>query len=364
MRYLPKSGSLGVALAQFFIILSLLFLPALAMAGHVRVAVVPWNVNGPEDVAYLSGALTDMISSRVGSSDVVEVVRKDLVAKEAGKFNIKDMGVGEGVRLAKKLDADFLIYGSVSVLGESVSLDAKLLEADSGKLTQLFSTGTGISSIVKMTQTLSKDALRAIGTSSIKPDLSYTGKFKADEAVEDSVVKIRATTAPGVETPQERIKVQADGTAEPVVVITRKTGGKTLKRRSSNIDGLFVSMTTADLDGDGTPEVFMASGTTLIVATFGIEGLKIIKEFKSSSEVQNLYLSSGDTDGDGTDEVYLARLVNGKPRSLRVKYLRGSFTTSELTGLKYFLRAIVIEGKGSELIAQGYRTKGGFSGRS
>ncbi len=366
MRYFPKSGALGVALVQLSIALSIFLLPALVWAGHVRVGIVPWNVNGPEDVAYLSGALTDMISSRVGSSDAVQIVRKDLVAKETGGLNIKDMGGPEMVALAKKLNADFLIYGSVSVLGESVSLDAKLLEVSTGELTPLYSTGTGISSIVKLTQTLSNDALGAIRSraSTIKPDLSYTGKFKADKAGEDSVVKIKATTAPGVELPGSSVKVQAngngDGTVEPVVVITRKTGGKTLKRRSTNIDGLFVSMTAADLDGDGTDEIFMTSSTKLIVASYGIEGLKIIKEFKSSSGVQNLFLSSGDTDSDGTEEVYLARLVRGKPASISVKYSRGSFMISEVTGLDYLLRVIDIEGEGAGLIGQGFRAKSGF----
>ena len=159
MSFIPKISRRYAAFTVFLTALSMLILPALSMAGHSRVAVLPWNVNGPADVSYLSGALTDMISSRVGSNEMVETVRKDLVMDAARKYDINNIGGAEAGKIGKALNADFIIYGSVSVLGDSISLDAKLLNVPSGEATPLYSTGIGISSIVKMARTISNDAL-------------------------------------------------------------------------------------------------------------------------------------------------------------------------------------------------------------
>jgi hypothetical protein len=328
------------------------------------VAVLPWNVNGPAEVSYLGGALTDMISSRVGSNEVVEIVRKDLVTKAAGNYDLKNIGGKEAVKLGRELNADFLLYGSVSVLGESISLDANILNVDSGEISPLYSSGLSVASVVKMAQTLSGDALKTIRFQGrlAKPDLSYTGKFKDVKKEADNVIKVKAVVAPGVELakPADIMEVDSGGDApEPVVVITRKIGEKTLKRRSSNLDGFFVSMTGADLDGDGFDEIFMISDEKLLIANFGLEGLKIIKEFSFPAQEQNISLSSGDSDRDGRDEVYLARLVRGKPASLSIEYLNGSYVVND-TGLNYFLRVIEIEGEGGELLAQGFKPESGF----
>lgn len=360
MRYFHKMGvnALSLIIFTFF---SVLLLPAFSSAANLTVAVVPWNVNAPEELSYLQGALTDMLSSRVGSNDKVEIIRKDLTAKAAGKYDLKNIGGKEAVKLGRELKADFLLYGSLSVLGDSISLDAKILNISTGEITTFYSTGIGLASITKMTRTIANDASARIRSqgASIKPDLSYTGKFRTKESEADNVIKVKAEISPGAILDEKAATVIGDENAEQVVVITRKTGGKTLKRRSSNIDGFFVSMTRADLDGDGVDEIFMASKDKLLVASFGIEGLKIIKEFNFPIEVQNLFLSSGDTDKDGKDEVYLASLVRGEPKSQSVKYHKGSYIISS-TGLNYLLRAIEVEGEGTVLLAQKFKSKSGF----
>ncbi len=40
-----------------------------------RIAVLPWKVNAAEDIGFVSGAMVEMLSSRIGSTGGVEMVR-------------------------------------------------------------------------------------------------------------------------------------------------------------------------------------------------------------------------------------------------------------------------------------------------
>ena len=134
-----------------------------------------------------------------------------------------------------------------------------------------------------------------------------------------------------------------------------------LKRRSANIDGFFVSMTTADLDKDGNYEIFLVSDRSIIIANYGINGLSIIKEIGSPASIQNLFISSGDTDGDGYDELYLARLVRGKSESVMIAFRDGKYSIVMPEGLDNLVRAVNIQGEGSLLLSQGFGFGSGFS---
>ncbi|MEE9542469.1 MAG: hypothetical protein V3V95_01645 [Thermodesulfobacteriota bacterium] len=354
-------SSLFIGAAIFVLLLSL---PDTALAAQVRVAVIPWTVNGPEDSAYLKGAMTDMLSSRIGSSDIVEIVRFDEV-KRALAEDVKTGKIDEAaaIKIGKNLKADYLIYGSISVLGESVSLDASLVNIANMKSSPFYSSGEGVSSVVWMAESVSRMTLEAIGleTGTVKADLSYTGKF-ADNNEEGEIKSSKEPVILDAEAGLGKPLPVGEGAGkkETVKVVTRTTGASILKRRSANIPGFLVSMTSADMDRDGTDEIFLVREASVIIANYGLKGLHIIQELKAPDKAQNLFVSSGDTDGDGFEEVFLARLNNGKPSSVRIDYIDGKYVVQEAPGLDRLVRAINIQGEGAKLIAQGFRIGSGF----
>ena len=110
---------------KILICLISLVIPSAGYAKTVRIAVMPWKVNSSEDMEFVKNAIADMLSSRLGSKDSVELIRPEAI-KEAlgGKLGLND---ASAIEAGKKLKADYVLSGSLTVIGTAVSMDAALV---------------------------------------------------------------------------------------------------------------------------------------------------------------------------------------------------------------------------------------------
>lgn len=101
----------------------------------VSVAVLPFEVNAGEDLSYLKDSLPELLTDRLreaGFSVVDPAEVRNLVVNQAlDKFDPENARV-----LAKLAGAEFSVYGSLNQIGDSLKLDARLIDvlaSDSGK---------------------------------------------------------------------------------------------------------------------------------------------------------------------------------------------------------------------------------------
>ncbi len=110
----------------------LLLLPAAALAAPAKVAVIPFTIHSDRDYTFLQKGIVEMLTSRLSAPEKVQVIdpvsTEQAVAKESGLSGDK-----KAAAVGAKLNADYAIYGSLTVLGESVSIDAKLLDISGAK---------------------------------------------------------------------------------------------------------------------------------------------------------------------------------------------------------------------------------------
>ncbi len=112
-----------------FVFFSMLILCAAsaAAAGPTRVAILPFDMNAEKDLTFLQEGILDMLGSRIAYQDQVEVISKrethDALASVAG-FEGESLALLAG----GKLNADYVLFGSITMFGESVSIDAKMVD--------------------------------------------------------------------------------------------------------------------------------------------------------------------------------------------------------------------------------------------
>jgi TolB-like protein len=312
-------------------------------SASTRVAVLPWHINGPADQTYLKDAITDMLQSRLGVSGAVEIVRADEVRESLKSTGNRPTADASAREVASALKADYVLYGSLTVLGESLSLDAKLYKASGAEITPIFASGTGLGSIIEMADAVSNRALTKIyeGDGPLAAgEKTYIGRFTEDK---------KGVTAESGD----------------YVVVSRKSAHTTkILWRSTNIKGFFRSMTTADTNGDGRDEVFIMSRRRIVAGLFGPAGLSVLQEMDATGAIEFISLSSADLDGDGKDEVYVAALANGVPESHLLTQADGAYRLTSPSGFaRVFVRAIQTEGEGPALIAQGFTLKSGYKSK-
>ena len=94
-----------------------------------RIVVLPFRVHSAKQIDFLGNSLANLVRERLEADDQVVVVdpeKIDAALADAGG----ELNTDEALReLAAKLDADFVVAGSVTELAGSYSLDMRLTPA-------------------------------------------------------------------------------------------------------------------------------------------------------------------------------------------------------------------------------------------
>ncbi|NQU02646.1 MAG: hypothetical protein HQ589_00630, partial [Syntrophaceae bacterium] len=93
-----------------------------------RVAVLPFSVHSSEDISYVKGGIWDMLISRLSSSGKMDVIDKHKITEELGDKAKKDLTGADVYGLGKKINVDYVVWGSITKIGNSISLDGKLMD--------------------------------------------------------------------------------------------------------------------------------------------------------------------------------------------------------------------------------------------
>ncbi|MFA6898676.1 MAG: hypothetical protein WC256_00530 [Desulfurivibrionaceae bacterium] len=133
-----------------------LALPTAGAAQTRRIAFLPFKANAPQDMGYLTTGIRDMLASRLASEIDLTVIDKAVVDKamaSAGTPTQKEAFL----KLGKTLQADFLVVGSLTALGSSLSLDAKVFDMAKAEPRNFYATAKNESEIIQSIDSLAWD---------------------------------------------------------------------------------------------------------------------------------------------------------------------------------------------------------------
>jgi TolB-like protein len=123
-------------LCGIFFCLSFLMLLASSglMAGEKKtVAVLPFTVHSAENIDYVRQGIWDMLASRISVSDKIDVASKDTVLEALKKQGGKEPALADVYGLGKMLNMDYVVWGSITKIGNSFSVDGKLVDIAASK---------------------------------------------------------------------------------------------------------------------------------------------------------------------------------------------------------------------------------------
>jgi TolB-like protein len=336
-------------------------LPAHGSSETLKMAVLPWNVHAGSDLAFLRGALTDMLTTRLGAEADIAVARADRVKEALGAAKDENIRESTAIGVGKKLGLDYVLYGSVTVIGRAVSLDASVVDVRTGKVTPFASTGPSPDSIVAMADNLARKIVHHFYPERAMP--VEAAKAPAPPAPRPAPVPAPvpapAPVAPGA--PATGVSSTPPGVIIKPRVRTERGPGAPDFWKSNVLKGQFISMTVADLDGNGEKEFFLLEKDALTVARKEGKELRVVQKIRSTSGLEFVSLAAVDTDGDGTVEVYVSALEHLTASSAVVEYGGGAYSLRK-EGIGWLLREARGEDDRPLLIGQRFRSSDGFYG--
>ena len=296
-----------------------------------RVAILPFTMNADRDLGFLQEGIMDMLASRLAWKGEVEVLEKMLVKKKASQVK-GALNREKAFVIGKALQVDYVIFGSLTVFGESVSIDAKILDvAKTEELITAFSQTKGMDEVIPTVNQFATDV---------------------NEKIMGRVIGPSFATAPRA----------PEGPKGPGGLVS---AGESFKGKGAGHVQRFrteiISMDVGDVDGDGENELVFINRDTVFVYKWTKETFALFKSIKGGWGAHYVYVSLADLNKNGAAEIYVSSLGESDVDSVVLEGKGGNFKTIA-KGQRWFYRVADIPGKGRTLIGQRRKTGGFFHG--
>jgi TolB-like protein len=306
--------------AVIFIFTVLLFLPASSDEGAKKVAILPFNMNADRDLKFLQEGILDMLASRLAWKDRVEIMGKGVVRAEASKVK-GPLDLEKSVAVGKALNADYVILGSLTVFGKSVSIDAKIISvSDAQQLITAFNQSKGMDEVIPTINQFGQDINAKIMGRPIRAPVQYTTGYPAGERGQ-GLISVR-----------ERFEAGEVGRIETVT-------------------GDIVSIDVGDVDGDGKNELVAVDEDTVYVYKRVKDVLTKFRQMTPKWSPYFVHVNVADMDGDGKAEIYVSNLPADSVASFVLEW-DGKKFRKIADNERWLFNIVNLPGKGTSLIGQ------------
>lgn len=119
----------------YILYLAMIFLTADVLFAKDKslVTLIPFSINSAENIDYVKNGIEEMLSSRLSASDKIAVTKKDDLLQSMKKSQIKEITADNIYDIGKDINADYVVWGSITKIGNSISIDGKLVTVDKTK---------------------------------------------------------------------------------------------------------------------------------------------------------------------------------------------------------------------------------------
>ena len=157
----------------------------------VQVIVLPFEIYAKEDLSYLQKEIPELIKRQLKQDGAV-MVEPPIAEDVLWRQKIKDT---EDIRsLGMRYGSDYVVWGSLTRIGEKFSLDAKMIESFGERAPDVFFIeGEGIETLISTVKELSLN----FGMKLFKKERIAKIVISGNRRIEADAIKKRINTAPG-----------------------------------------------------------------------------------------------------------------------------------------------------------------------
>jgi TolB-like protein len=331
---------------SFVFILSLLLLLIGAQSiwaenAAKEIAVLPFTVHSSEDIEYVKNGVWDMLISRVSASDEITVLDKHRVTEELQKIGKKDLTAADIYGFGKRLDIDYVVWGSITKIGNTVSLDGKLLDVSTYKTpVGIFEQCRGIDDVIpKISDFARKINSHVLGGASSTVEIPST-----TEQMPQVIEKADSTT---VQKPEAADVLKTDeGTFTSIINPSFITSSSPVVMKgawmSQRYRNKFKGIAIGDVNNDGLNEVVLIDTQNVMIYQRKGDDLKLLNTFSGKSYDNYLAVDIADINDNDTAEIIISNIKNNRVDSFVLEYDGKKFTRIA-SGLEWFFRVVDLQ---------------------
>ncbi len=311
------------------------------MAGEKKtVAVLPFTVHSAENIDYVRQGIWDMLASRISVSDKIDVASKDTVLEALKKQGGKEPAPADVYGLGKKLNLDYIVWGSITKIGNSFSIDGKLVDIAAGKSSVgVFTQSQGMDDLIpKITDFAQRINAHILGT--------VPSAFS--QAVAPVAPVALAPPHATAQTSRESqiisgMKAGRKGTYTALINPDFITGAGPMDRKtfwmSDKRPTEYRGMDIGDVNGDGLNETVLIDANTVYIYQKKGDVFALLQTIKGSRADNYISLDVADINQTGIKQIFVTNLRKDTVDAFVLEY-RDNKYVNIAAGLRWFLRVI------------------------
>jgi TolB-like protein len=324
----------------------------------LKVAILPITIHSPESLEYLREGVYAMFSSRVELEGRIMVLERAAVKKAVSQFS-GEIDSDAAKKLGETLGADFVVFGSLTKLGDSASLDLKVLDVKGEKPpSSVYVQAKKLEEIIGQVDVLARQVDEKILGYSIGPPQAE--RAAVAEKPSEAPKSTAAIPAP-IPVPPPSLRPVTPAKPERGTI---PSGGFW---QSTPFSFKIQGMAMGDLDGDGRNEVVLIDERNLWIYRWENE-FKLLKKISGNKMDKYLAVDAGDIDKNGRAEIFVTNFQgdetgwgHSRLASFVVAYKDGDYRVVA-SNLDWFLRVVSWGEKGTVLLGQSKGVNTSFEG--
>jgi hypothetical protein len=281
-----------------------------------------------------------MLASRISWEGKVKAIEEQLVKNAlAGRESTLDEAAAREVGTA--LGADYVLFGSLTVFGESVSIDAKMIALKEDRPpVSVYAQTKGMGEVIPRINDFAQDINNKIFGRGAAPVASAQQQPRFSRAHPETIMSGPAPSTPVPQDSGSFVHLQSGQEAGSDIF------------RSQKLSFPVLSMDVGDVDGDGRPEIVVLSKPREVIVYQWDQG-RLTKRgsFKAERRDKLVWICLVDANHDGKAEVYVSNL-RGQRLASYVLGWRGDRLQKLATDIQWYFNRLTVPGKETILLGQ------------
>ena len=338
------------------------------------VTILPFTLHSAGNIDYVKQGIEEMLTSRIASSDKITITDESVVLGELKKSKIKNISATEAYKIGKKLNSDFVIWGSITKIGNNISINAKLTDIANNKSDIGVSTQSKtLDDVIPRINDFSEDILKHIV--GVAPQPSAPAAAAAAPVAGQVAVSGAAVTAP-------QAAAAVPVSRESQIIASMKNGGKKggtltsvvnseyinapepINRKdfwmSQKITTEFKGMAIGDLNNDGVNKIVVIDKNNVYIYHKTEKELVLLEKIRGKAYDNYVAVDVADINGDGVPQIIVTSLNDALLDSFVLEFKNGKYEKIA-SDIHWFLRVIETSSGTPMLLGQEYGTDKPFS---